>query len=898
MATIHGNLYFLENDSIHAFAQNDIIQQYSQFNFLAFDFFINKEGVKYLSLFNVGILVFKMDGSYQLVKAQNSIGINFAVQAGERWVAGYTDRPDFLAKEIQEKYWSKDQDPPFELYTDTFKQVQGVFHKGSDGSSYWVKRFQNDRLFLFYESYLYEIERNKIIWSAHFPFLSQYKIVREEEDGSIFIGNPSTGGLRCYRSIEHLKTGVYEQFLAGRSPSHILRDHKGGYWIGTADYGVFYCPSFEVKIYDRTASLPIEPESAMTFKNDRELYLGLRNGHVFHLDIISNQLTPLPPAPDAPNIFDMAYDDERQELWIATGAHAYFKNGKWGQVSYQQKQGITNNVFGKRLFLRKGNDVLWGSHSMQFGKIALAQKNCLMNSYDLDIQGRFNAIWEDASGRVWVGMTSGLFEFKDNQLQAPQPFHDAFNSNVEDIAELPDGTLVIGTRGAGVWLWKGDFLHQITTADGLTSDLISNVHVDEKGNIWAGTMAGLNKISKPDAGWRVKQITVQHGLPSNEIHQVRSRNGQVWVATSKGLVRLPEIKSNPDSPAPVIGPVSAGDQLLDLTAPIQLGFSENNVTLHFVAINYHMNGHIPYRFRMDGSYWTTTQNRSVNFPSLSPGQRLFEVQAQNEDGVWSEAAVLHFTVRPPWWKTWWAIALALAVLALAVFGWYKYRTGQLKKEIALQKQLAEVERQALQSQMNPHFLFNALNAIQGYIAEGDKASANRYLSRFSRLVRAALQHSRLTKVPLEDDLRNLQNYLELEQLRFQEKFDYHITVAEDIDPVATTLPPMLVQPFIENAIIHGLANKEGKGQIDLNYRQLDGLLVVTVTDNGIGIQAARQLKKERPSEHQSVGLSITARRLAILNENGNGGKVETEELKDKLGQVTGTRVRVWIPLED
>jgi LytS/YehU family sensor histidine kinase len=198
--------------------------------------------------------------------------------------------------------------------------------------------------------------------------------------------------------------------------------------------------------------------------------------------------------------------------------------------------------------------------------------------------------------------------------------------------------------------------------------------------------------------------------------------------------------------------------------------------------------------------------------------------------------------------------------------------------------------------MNPHFLFNALNAIQGYIADGNKEAANRYLSRFSRLVRAALQHSRLTKLPLEDDLRNLQNYLELEQIRFHEKFDYRTTVAEDIDPVATTLPPMLVQPFLENAIIHGIANKEGKGQIDLDFRLEGSNLLVTVMDNGIGIEQSRRLKKEAGSEHQSVGMSITARRLEMLG--GEGGKVEVEELKDEEGQAAGTRVRVRIPIGD
>src|SRR5690606_1777584 len=162
-----------------------------------------------------------------------------------------------------------------------------------------------------------------------------------------------------------------------------------------------------------------------------------------------------------------------------------------------------------------------------------------------------------------------------------------------------------------------------------------------------------------------------------------------------------------------------------------------------------------------------TYSKTIGFPALNDGDYTIEVQSQNENGVWSDSTSLQFSIYPPWWETWWAITLAFLMVILTGFGIYKLRTMELKKELYLQNQLAEVERQALRSQMNPHFIFNSLNAIQGYIAQGDKLAANRYLSRFSKLIRSALQHSMLTKVSLENDLRGLENYLELEQLRFQ-----------------------------------------------------------------------------------------------------------------------------------
>ena len=164
------------------------------------------------------------------------------------------------------------------------------------------------------------------------------------------------------------------------------------------------------------------------------------------------------------------------------------------------------------------------------------------------------------------------------------------------------------------------------------------------------------------------------------------------------------------------------------------------------------------------------------------------------------------------------------------------------------------------------------------------------------MIRSALQHSRLTKVPLEDDLASLKNYLELEQLRFQHQFDFNIHSAENIDVSDVIIPPMLVQPFVENAIVHGLANKEGKGQIDLDYRLENGLLIVTITDNGIGIEASKKQKAGIASSHKSVGMTVTARRLEILSGNGGVGRMESNELKNEAGKVMGTQVRVWMPV--
>jgi sensor histidine kinase YesM len=227
------------------------------------------------------------------------------------------------------------------------------------------------------------------------------------------------------------------------------------------------------------------------------------------------------------------------------------------------------------------------------------------------------------------------------------------------------------------------------------------------------------------------------------------------------------------------------------------------------------------------------------------------------------------------------------------------RINILKREKeADQIRMLEFQNSALRSQMNPHFIFNALNAIQGYTAQGDKLAANRFLSRFSKLIRTALQHSRVTKVPLEDDLSSLKNYLELEQLRFQDSFDFQIKVADNIDKTEVTIPSMLIQPFVENAIVHGLANLERKGKIDIDFKQKNDSLFITITDNGIGIEASKKQKAGIASSHKSVGMTITKRRLEMLSGNSETGNIEVQELKDENGKVVGTKVTLQIPLEE
>ena len=231
---------------------------------------------------------------------------------------------------------------------------------------------------------------------------------------------------------------------------------------------------------------------------------------------------------------------------------------------------------------------------------------------------------------------------------------------------------------------------------------------------------------------------------------------------------------------------------------------------------------------------------------------------------------------------------------------HQLKVQQLESEKAnasLQQQAAELEMQALRAQMNPHFIFNSLNSINRFILQNNKAQASEYLTKFSRLVRMILQNSQAPLISLESELEALQLYLDLEALRFDNHFSYKISFSEDLDIEILKVPPLIIQPYAENAIWHGLMHKEEKGQLDIEVAQHGNHLLLKITDDGIGRKQAGELASKSATRHKSMGLKITADRITILHRwNGNDSPVTINDMVNADGSAAGTEVIIKIPV--
>ncbi|NQX92405.1 MAG: histidine kinase [Flavobacteriales bacterium] len=283
-------------------------------------------------------------------------------------------------------------------------------------------------------------------------------------------------------------------------------------------------------------------------------------------------------------------------------------------------------------------------------------------------------------------------------------------------------------------------------------------------------------------------------------------------------------------------------------------------------------------------------------------EQIQNAQTNNEeitlsDGSGLTIALESATKEIPFYEQTWFGIVALTVVGYIIYLLFRFFLDRSRKNALAEARISQLERSALQAQMNPHFIFNSLNSIQSYIANNENDKANRFLAKFARLIRSMLNHSRAQKISLNEEIDSLRLYLDLEKMRFKSKFDYEIVVDEDIDDSDIMLPPLLIQPYLENAIIHGLAQKRSQGKVTLLYLLVGKYLVVTVTDNGIGIEKSKSQKGQNTSLHKSVGMTITQKRLEMLDEGNKDKKVDIKEVKDRHGEVLGTKVEVKIRVD-
>lgn len=516
----------------------------------------------------------------------------------------------------------------------------------------------------------------------------------------------------------------------------------------------------------------------------------------------------------------------------------------------------------------------------------------------------------DKQNRVWAAHhRSGISRFNPADKSWVHYEHDP-----EDSTSLVSNLLsdMIVTLAGDVWVATQEGLSKYNAANnsfitysldtGLPSQTFYDIASDDDNNIWAIGNKGLMMI--PAKGGTVRQFNHEQGIDAvyGSFLVRRGTDGKMYGCTYRGYYtfRPAEILKNKPAPASVvitnITSSNAGDKPMLLKPVVSLGYADNFLTIEFAALNFMGNQNV-YRYKMMGlnQQWAETTNHSVTYSSLPSGDYIFEVALADE---LASAAALKITVATPIWKELWFRLLMVMIGLSGIFLVYRIRTQQIRKEEKLKagfnQQLTEAETKALKAQMSPHFIFNSLNSINRYIIKAEPEKASLYLTKFSKLIRLILDNSNLKVISLEQEITALKLYIELEALRFQEKFTHTITVNSGLNPMSVGVPPMIIQPFVENAIWHGLLHKDTAGHLDITIERFGSGLKCTITDNGIGRKKAEELKSKGVNKEKSYGMKITRDRLMMLNSDGKLSGIEVIDLEDEHGNAAGTKVIIKI----
>lgn len=346
------------------------------------------------------------------------------------------------------------------------------------------------------------------------------------------------------------------------------------------------------------------------------------------------------------------------------------------------------------------------------------------------------------------------------------------------------------------------------------------------------------------------------------------------------------------------------DSSLYLTNRISLGPNENNLNIRFSSLGFQHSPQQKYRFKLDGvdKEWQTaiTGEQSVRYSNLGGGKYPFLLQTEDNQGNLSAIRTYDIFIATTFYeKT--SVQIAGIIIILGLFYMiYRNKVHRIEERSRMQEQLLEMERKALRAQMNPHFVFNALNAIQYLITNGDELKAIKFLNKFSKLLRSVLDSSADKKVLLEHEIVMLENYIELEALRLENKFTFQIKLDDSLKNEKVRIPSMLLQPFVENAINHGLQHKNGIGHLQLEFLDKENYLICRVEDDGIGREASAALKARYRKSHISRGISISEARLRYYGKGTNGNNLDQlmiTDLKDQNNCAIGTRVEIKVPLE-
>lgn len=754
--------------------------------------------------------------------------------------------------------------------------------------------------------------------------------IYEDDEGNLWLASLQQGVIRYSPYDATFQQLSETDGLSSRHIRAIIQDNAGNFWFGTSGGGV--CNYLGRQFTSFNTENGIRGKLVYAIYKDKKdrTWIGTDKGVSQHkggkwfnfgfaegfADIQCKAIT----------------GDEYNNVFLGTEGNGLF----WWKDSVFTKLENCQTAHVRSL-LYAGNKTLWiataglGIYQLNYANEAKEWKHFTIDNGLLS--NRITALLKDSKGNIWYATEKNGAGLLSNEGKVIRSFtvNNGLKSNeITSITEDKKGNIWLGTLGSGVECYdrQSGKINHFSYEDGLTSAIAYLVAFDDFGNLIIGSEKGLDYVYLSN---NLQVVKVKHyskgdgfsGVETCRNAVFKDDEGTLWFGTINGVSRFYPTGHRKNEQPPVVhltdvklfyeslSKTKYKNRLSDWGQVRELGlpYDENHLTFEFFGVNLSNPDAVKYRWKLEGfdENWSpASQEKSIVYSNLPPGDYRFLVKACNEDGVWSKPYEMIFTIAKPFWYQWWFVLIAVFSVGGLVYLLVQIRIRKVKREaremqrqLQLEKEVIELEQKALRLQMNPHFIFNALNSIQAQIGSGNDKEARYYLAKFSRLMRQILDYSRRSSILLQEETAMLENYLLVEQFCNGNNFDYSIETDEDLELDFVQIPPMLLQPFVENAIKHGFRQLETKGRrghLSINFREENNMLVCEITDNGIGREAATSIQEKSNSpKHESMALKITRERLDLLQESEVKSTLEMIDLYTE-NVPSGTKVVIKIPL--
>lgn len=706
------------------------------------------------------------------------------------------------------------------------------------------------------------------------------------------------------------------QINDGNSLECIFKDSEGNVWLGTDGNGLLKFSGQSVVSYSIQDGLNSNLILAITQDNDGDFIYGTYDAGLtwFNSDTANHFSSGAGVIAD--NTVWVVKQDSLNRSWVGTSRGLTIL-GEGGSMYSNPLEGVEIKI--RSIVTMKNGDVLTGGSK----GIWVIRGDSVFNVHsDMDIN-KFHIL----KGEVFAATAEGLLKFSSSddyasyeQIKLPV---DQVNSLTSDFY----GNLWAGTDN-GLFVIRSE--NQIYTflldEKNYRSKTILGLITGRDSSVWVSGMNGVYQISPEDVEnqtYKIYNYGSSEGLIDEECNinaLYEDTDGNLWVGTANGPARIDPNLNNRlfDYEPPVLHVTGIRlfmesfkydkydvemNPVFGVPTYIELPHNRNHLTFDFIGINFKNPKSVRYEYRLIGvndSWSPVSKSNYATYSYLQPGEYDFEVRALNKSGLFSNLETIRIVIQPPFWRTWWFFSLAIIGVFIIIVLIFQARIRVLKQrqeneKLGLKNRLLFLEQRSLNASMNRHFIFNSLNSIQYFINSSDRLSANKYLSNFAKLIRKNLDSSAANNfiVTLQEEIERIELYLSLEKMRFSGKFEYEVSVSSSLDTESIEIPSMILQPFVENSIIHGVLSLDGGGQIKVDIYEEFGEVIFVVEDNGLGIDNSLKSKQiSVEGDHESKGVEITNRRIELLRKltGENLLIVGPFQMNSEEGESLGTKV--------